>query len=206
MRNRCNVGIMAVILFAGFSSCESVFAYGEADGQWFKVRYRTTNARRVDMATGEVNRSSSRGICYIQLTHEPDEGDPIGTPGGYLGIIVCQSSAGEWAQTAETFTLSELPGARHVVGQDGLISLDADDVRMGFTNRRDHFISGFGSHLLRIMTNGNGGFKEGRFHTLAGTLDDATTLDGGETTMIGGYVVRGISISESALPFDPELI
>ncbi|MEN8259016.1 MAG: hypothetical protein ABFS02_00245 [Pseudomonadota bacterium] len=199
-KNKTHIAAMAVIVMLSVST--SAFAFGEADGKWFKVKYKTTNGRRVDLTTGEVTKGKSKGTCYIGLTHVPDV-DPI-NPGGYDGIIVCQSSSGVWAQTPEVFTLSELPGSEAAFGQDALVSVD--DVRMAFTNPSDHVVSGFGSHLLTIKTDAGGNFKKGKFFTLGGSLDDESTLDGGVTTMIGGYVVQGTSIPDRKLPFDPNLV
>jgi len=203
MENKCKPNIAAMAAILGIFVSAHAFAFGEAEGEWFKIKYKTTNGRRVDATTGAIEKAKSTGTCYIQLTYVPDDGDPFVEPGRYDGIIVCQSSSGVWADTGEAFTLSELPGSDAAFGQDALVSVD--DVRMGFTNPSDHIVSGFGSHLLTLKTDADGNFKKGKFQTLGGSLDTATTLDGGATTMIGGYVVTGRSISADKLPFDPEL-
>lgn len=181
---------MAGVALLGASA--NVWALGEADGQWLKLKYKTQNGLQVNVASGETQKTKSTGTCYTQLVYNLNP-----NPGGlnfYTGDVICQLPSGAFASTSNDIFLFELPG--------GFSAFDVDDF-VTYGNFFGHVVQGYANQQAAIKLTRLGAFKKATFQSngelVGASLNPADT----NLILVGGYTVTGKSISASKLPFIP---
>lgn len=181
---------MAGVALLGASA--NVWALGEADGQWLKLKYKTQNGLQVNVVSGVTQKVKSTGTCYTQLIYTPNP--TPGLPGFYTGDVICQNNTGGFASTADDIFLFELPG--------GFSAFDVDDF-VSYGNFFGHVVRGYANQQATIKLSSLGTFKKATFQSngelVGASLNPADT----NLVLVGGYTVTGKSISASKLPFIP---
>lgn len=176
----------------------NVWALGEADGQWLKLKFKTQNGLQVNVASGATQKAKSNGTCYTRLDYTSNP--TPGLPGFYEGNIICQLPSGLFASTDGDIFLFELPG--------GFSAVEIDDFA-SYGNSSGHLVRGHANQQMAIKLSSSGTFKKATFQSngeLTGpdgvgvaSLNPADT----NLVLIGGYTVTGKSIPASKLPFIP---
>lgn len=183
------LGTMVGITLLGASA--NVFALGEADGQWFRLKYKTQNGLQVNTASGDTAKTKSVGTCYTQLIYTPNLVDPT-LPGTYQGDVICEDSAGDFVSTAADIFLFELPG--------GVAAYETDNF-VFYGNPFGHVVGGFSDQQLAIKLDRVGNFKKASLQSNGELVSSSLNPLDTNLILVGGYTVIGRSIPASKLPF-----
>ena len=161
------------------------------DGAWFRLSVKASGYA-VDPGTNAMKKAHVNTQAYLRLAFadETADGAPQGTT--YAFELWTKQDGGTWA-------LSD-SGQHQFLGIASGDQL-AVDLPLSFTLADGRFIDGRGTFRLDLKLNKQGFLKRCKLTTLgAETLDGSTN---GTNVLAGGLTLKGRTISENKLPFEP---